>query len=393
MGTGMSATLERRDPPALAGHSVALEAFGELEAISRPGGQGRVHRPNEAPPELGPGPIVVKLYRRQPPADAALVLSEMAAWGDLLDPDERARLRAHAAWPLAVVTAGRAAVGIAMEDVGTRFSAPFLMPSGKRERVLLALEHLLGADDYLQLRGLDVRLDTTMRARVAERVSAALAFLHRRAIVVSDLAPSNLLVAFAGGWPEVCFIDCDSMVFRGRQALTSVETGDWNIPGGFGEPPGTRAADAYKLGLVVLRLFARSHDARAAGAHLRYVPVEVRDLLYRSLDADAVDRPPAGEWQRALGELLARGGLNERFPGPVPRRRGPLRRRRCDRPDPSRHGVRLPAPRPRRRAATGCAGRSRHCGSWSARWSCFWCCPGCSRPPSRPRAPARTAAA
>ena len=195
------------------------------------------------------------------------------------------------------------------------------MPSGRRERVLLTLEHLLGTDAYLQMRGLGVRLDTFTRAEVAERICDALAFLHRHAIVASDIAPNNLLVAFgAGDEPEVCFIDCDSMVFHGRQALASVQTGDWEIPAAFAESPGTRAADAYKLGLVVLRLFARSHDARAAGPHLQHVPAELRGLLARSLAADAVNRPPAGEWQRALRGALADGRLNERYPGP--RRRG-----------------------------------------------------------------------
>ena len=106
------------------------------------------------------------------------------------------------------------------------------------------------------------------------------------------------------------------MVFRGRGALPSVQTGDWDIP--FAEPPDTRAADAYKLGLLILRLFARSHDARAPAPHLRYVPVELRDLLYRSLGEAGVNRPTAGEWQRALHGLLADGGLDERYPGPTP---------------------------------------------------------------------------
>ncbi len=151
------------------------------------------------------------------------------------------------------------------------------MPSGRRESVLLTLEHLLGADDFLQMRGLGVRLDTFSRAEVAERICDALAFLHRHAIVASDIAPNNVLIAFgAGDEPEVCLIDCDSMVFHGRQALTSVQTGDWELPAAYGESPNTRAADAYKLGLVVLRLFARSHDARAAGPYRQYVPAELR---------------------------------------------------------------------------------------------------------------------
>ena len=108
------------------------------------------------------------------------------------------------------------------------------------------------------------------------------------------------------------------MAFRGRTALDIVQTGDWDVPASFGESPDTRAADAYKLGLVILRLFARSHDARALAPNLRYVPVELRDLLYRALGNRPVNRPAAGEWQRALRGLLADGRLNERYPGPAP---------------------------------------------------------------------------
>jgi hypothetical protein len=299
-----------------------VDEFGELVPISRFGGQGRVYRPSMVPAGLGAAPVVVKLYRRRPPTGAGQVLTEMVAWSHLLGDDERDALRSVAAWPLAVVRAGEGAAGIVMRDVNGRFAAPFVMPSGRRERVLLTLEHLLGTDSYLQMRGLGVRLDTFTRAEVAERICDALAFLHRHAIVASDIAPNNLLVAFgAGDEPEVCFIDCDSMVFHGRQALTSVQTGDWDIPESYGESPDTRAADAYKLGLIVLRLFARSHDARAAGPWVQHVPAELRGLLARSLAHDAVNRPPAGEWQRALRGALANGHLNERYPGPAPARR------------------------------------------------------------------------
>ncbi len=307
--------------PPLARHAVQIEAFGELAPISRLGGQGRVHRPAQTPPELGPGPVVVKLYRRPPSAAAAGVLGEMVAWSHSLAREERRALHGVTAWPLMIAYAGVRPVGIALPDVTRRFAAPFVMPSGRRERVLLALEHLLGEDGYLQLRGLDVKLDTRVRTEVAERVCGALGYLHRHAIVASDIAPSNLLVAFDAGEPSVCFIDCDSMVFQGRQALAPVETGDWNLPPGFAGFPPTRATDAYKLGLIVLRLFARSHDARELAPHLRHVPAELRGLLARALARDAINRPPAGEWQRALRQALTRGQLDTHYPGPAPRRR------------------------------------------------------------------------
>jgi hypothetical protein len=112
------------------------------------------------------------------------------------------------------------------------------------------------------------------------------------------------------------------MGFRGRSALTCVQTGDWDLPAAWDERSDTREADSYKLGLVILRLFARAHDARASAPYLRYVPVELRDLLYRSLSGAAAKRPAAGEWQRALQGLLADGRLDERYPGPAPAPRG-----------------------------------------------------------------------
>ncbi len=312
--TAVAVGIERRE-------AYALAEFGELTPVSRFGGQGRVYRPGVVPAGLDDRPLVVKVYRRAPPAGAESVLASMVAWRRSVPAAERMALERVAAWPLAIVRAGQVAAGVVMRDVSARFAAPFVMPSGRRERVLLTLEHLLGADDYLQLRGLGVRLDTFTRAEVAERICDALAFLHRHAVVASDIAPNNLLVAFGDAdEPAVCLIDCDSMVFHGRQALPSVQTGDWDIPPEFGESPSTRAADAYKLGLVVLRLFARSHDARSPAAHERFVPAELRGLVARALAPDAINRPPAGEWQRALRALMSDGRLSERYPGPVVRR-------------------------------------------------------------------------
>jgi len=222
------------------------------------------------------------------------------------------------------VTATDTLVGIAMRDLRARFEVPFTMPSGRRERVLLALEHLLGGDGYLRQRHLGVILDVRLRLWVAERIAAALAVLHRHAIVASDIAPSNVLVSFAGATPSVALIDCDSMVFRGRQALVPVETADWQMPAAFDEPPVTRAADAYKLGLVVLRLLARSHAERTLAPNTAHVPSELRPLLSRSLSADARNRPPAGEWVRALRVTLNDPDLVRRYPGPARARHVPV---------------------------------------------------------------------
>lgn len=330
---------------------VRLEVLGRLEAVGRPGGQGRVVRPEYVPRWLG-APAVVKLYRHPLDEDAVSALAEMIAWERALATPARDWLSWVSAWPLGIATSAGRPVGIAMRDLTSRFAVPFTMPSGRRERVLLALEHLLGADSYLERRGLAITLDTVLRARVAEGICHALGVLHAHGIVVGDLAPRNLLISISPSDASACFIDCDSMVVRGRQALASVETADWNMPPEFAERPLTRAADAYKLGLVVLRLFARSHDARDPAAHLRYVPVELRDLLYRALSRDAVNRPPPGEWRRALGTVSSSDGLSNL---PVPSRPPRIARqtstsRELTVPSPprQRRSVRSPSPpRPR----------------------------------------------
>ena len=350
-----------------AGEAVELAALGPLRAISRAGGQGRVHEVACTPPALGPTTVVAKLYRAAPPRHAADVLADMVAWSRRLDADERARLGELCGWPLATVTQQGELFGILMHDLRPRFEAPFQMPSGARAAVLLALEHLLGADDFLLQRGLDVRLDTRTRAEVLDRIASALAFLHRHAIVADDVSPNNVLVRFEHGVPEVCLIDCDSMSFRGRQALTAVETGDWNLPTSFAEPAHTRAADAYKLGLVALRLFARSHDARDPEPHLVHVPAELRGLLRRALAPDPPNRPPAGEWHRALREVLLGGELVRRYPGPVrsPRRPGGPPAGAAGRADDVRRpahrgpGVRIPAVAPAALAVPPLRARSR----------------------------------
>ena len=315
------------------GSRLRLADLGQLTAVGRPGGQGRVYRPGTPPPGT---PLVVKLYHRAPPAAAVAALSEMIAWRHGLAPADRARLDGLTAWPRAVVTAARdapgardtpgprdapgagdAAAGIAMPDFTARFTVPFVLPSGRLHPVLLSLEHLLGDDSYLLSRGLDVGLGTVMRLRVAQRISSAMAFLHDHGIVVSDVAPNNLLVSFGRRGPPIAFIDCDSMVFRGRQALPAVQTIDWQLPGDWHEGSDTRAADAYKLGLIVLRLLARSHDARAPAAYRRHLPAALREPLARALAPHPAGRPTPAEWARLLRMVSLAPGIGAAYPGPA----------------------------------------------------------------------------
>lgn len=335
--------------PAVEIPRIGVADLGALTPVGRAGGQGRVYRPARA---LGAVPVVVKLYRHAPAPEAVDVLGDMIAFSHQLPDPSRARLHRLTAWPLAIVTdAHDAPAGIVMRDLTARFTVPFIMPSGRRSDVLLSLEHLLGDDGYLSARGLDVALGTVLRLRVAERVCQALAFLHANGIVVGDIAPNNLLVSFGHLGPPVTFIDCDSMVFRGARALPGVETIDWQLPGAWFEPAGTRAADAYKLGLIVLRLLARSHDAREVAPHRRHIPVELREPLTRALGPDRGLRPAPADWQRTLAALGATPGVDALYPGPPARVRAqPVARPRPITPP------RPPAFQPRR-PATGAGPR------------------------------------
>ncbi|HTU80253.1 MAG TPA: hypothetical protein VMF09_16000 [Solirubrobacteraceae bacterium] len=354
------------------GVDVELSRLGALTPVSRAGGQGRVYAPSEGP-RLSSVPLVVKLYRTTRGPGCGARIGEMVAWGRGLAAEERRRLYRSCAWPLASVSSDGAFAGILMQDLRERFELPFVMPSGRVSPVMLALEHVLGPDDYLQQRGRPQRLDTRLRAAIAERIAAAFAFLHARDVVVSDVSPSNLLIALAGAGPEVALIDCDSMVFRGRQALPSVQTADWQIPASFGEQPLTRAADGYKLGLIVLRVFARASDARGLEDHRAHVPAQLHGMLERALSPAPASRPAAREWELALRGVRADEHLARRHPGPRPPLRSPARR--ASREAPGGYGAWRPragppgataAARPlRARGRTGARAGGLEGGSWS----------------------------
>ena len=305
---------------------------------------GRSSRPRRS----GPDPVVVKLYRRAPPRGASDVLADMVAWGRSLDPYERAWLHRITAWPLAVVYAGPGAAGIVMRDVTRRFAVPFVMPSGRRERVLLTLEHLLGADGYLELRGLGVRLDTARRAEVAERMSGGLAFLHRHGIAAGDIAPEqpagrvrrtvtrDLASSTAIRWRSGGRVLCRACrratgICRRRSASRPTPARPTHTSSGWSfcgcSPARTTRGCPSPICAMYRSKFAISSTARSATV--------------------AVNRPPAAEWQRALRGLLAEGSLNERYPGPAPAPRIPAARAGVP-PVPA--AAVAPAPTPARRA-------------------------------------------
>jgi hypothetical protein len=264
------------------------------------------------------GRAVVKVYDQYLDVAALNAIHRRTDWALRLPPDARAQLYRAACWPLAAVASNGRLAGIVMPDERERYAVGMTLPSGGHKQLLMSLEHLLVEDGYPERRfGLTV--DTRVRARIAEQMSASLAVLHRHAIVVSDFSHRNVLAQLIEPYP-VTVIDCDSMRFQGHSVLSQVETPDWEIPHAWGEDAITRAADSYKLGLAILRLFARDQTVRELQQAEAHVPLALRALLGAALGSDPRLRPSAGRWQGALREVLATP-LNSAYPGPKGRAR------------------------------------------------------------------------
>jgi hypothetical protein len=278
------------------------------------GGQGDVYASDATARELEwAGPTVVKIYQA-PLSSAALdAFDRRTQWALELSRKAREELYTAACWPLAAVEDKGALVGIVMSDERQRHEAQMTLPSKDIDTVLMRLEHVLSDDGYLQ-RCFGMTCDTRVRAVIAERLASSLAILHRHAIVASDISHSNVLVSLLEPY-AVTMIDCDSMVFRGESTLKQVETPDWEIPPAWSEPANTRGADAYKLGLAIMRLFARDQTTRDYRSAEPSVPTALRPLLRGAISREIAARPAAGRWQASLRDVLGTP-LSSDFPGP-----------------------------------------------------------------------------
>ncbi len=255
------------------------------------------------------GPLVAKLYRQPLGAGALDAFTQRVSWALSLAPTSKTELYRVAAWPLLVVAERGKLAGIVMPDQRARYAAPMRLPSGGTQTVLMSLEHVLMGDEYLERR-LGMQCDPVVRAAIGERLATALAILHRHSIVASDISQANVLVQIA----EICavtFIDCDSMTFRGSTVLKPLETPGWELPPQWNQSPTTRAADSYKLGLAILRLFACNQSERQLDSVKTAVPSSLHSVLEESLSDTPGARPAAGSWQIQLRLAMTK---------PMPRR-------------------------------------------------------------------------
>src|SRR6202012_357386 len=98
------------------------------------------------------------------------------------------------------------------------------------------------------------------------------------------------------------FIDCDAMRINGVSALPQMETPDWEVPAG--EELATIYSDAYKLGLLALRLGAGPHETKNLGHIPSATPALLRQIITDTLSKAPQQRPLPEAWSYVLGHAV-----------------------------------------------------------------------------------------
>jgi hypothetical protein len=223
------------------------------------------------------------------------VLEKLVSFPRQLGPEDSSWLHEHTAWPAVIVEDDDVVSGFLMRSVPAAYHFDFrTQTQGVRSR-LADVAFLLNADEYLMSAGLAVSDQDRLTMLMA--LAGTLSRLHSLDVVIGDLSPKNLL--FSPGASPGCFIiDCDTVRLHGETVLDQVDTPDWESPAG--EPKATVATDAYKFGLLAIRLFARDQSTRDVSA-LAAVSPELGRLAEDSLSDDPGQRPSPYSWLRVLG--------------------------------------------------------------------------------------------
>ncbi|WFE66200.1 hypothetical protein [Micromonospora sp. WMMD714] len=315
---------------------VSLSALGPRTRIGA-GGQGTVYALAEDPR------WVYKEYATRLVDDVDVTtLNRFVRLAAGAGPDADALL-GLAAWPTAVVRKEGVVRGFLMPRVPQRFHVRIQLPRGP-DTVLAQVQYLLNNDDYLRDRGLHI--DDRMRLELLRDTGEALTLLHRLGVCVGDLSPNNLLFSLDAR-PRCYFIDCDAMRLDGDSVLAQAETPEWHVPDADAEELATPATDAFKFGLLAVRLFAGDQQTRDPDAARRRLDRQLALLAGRSLDPAPDRRPAPQQWLDVLDRSIRRTPPTP--PGTPPAGREPPRQE-PSRPSPVRRIVPRPGavarPRP-----------------------------------------------
>ena len=284
--------------------------LGDLTLIGK-GGQGRVW----ATDSIRLNGAWSAAYKQYDPTvlgglDRA-ALAEMVAFVPHLPYDTGQWLCERAAWPAALVGEDGRVSGFLMRRIPPEFETRLPHRDGSWHSRPAGLQYLLNPDGYLAR--MAIPIDDRQRLLLLAHLAGTVAEFHRLGIVVGDLSPNNLLYHLADQ-PECFFIDCDAMRLAGRSVLRQTETPDWEVPAG--EVLATPASDAYKYGLMAIRLFARDQSSRDHTV-LGVASGELVALARRSQATDPARRPGPGEWIAALTAAAVTGSTKPPVPSPL----------------------------------------------------------------------------
>ncbi|WP_328341278.1 hypothetical protein [Micromonospora sp. NBC_00421] len=274
---------------------VSLSALGPRTRIGT-GGQGTVYALTEDPR------WVYKEYATRFVDDVDVTtLNRFVRLAAGAGPDAETLL-GLAAWPTAIVRKEGVVRGFLMPRVPDRFRVRIQLPRGP-DTVLAQVQYLLNSDDYLLDRGLHI--DDRLRLELLRDTGEALTLLHRLGVCVGDLSPNNLLFSLDSR-PRCYFIDCDAMRLHGDSVLAQAETPEWHVPDADAEELATPASDAYKFGLLAVRLFAGDQQTRDPEAARPRLDRQLVTLAGRSLDPAPHLRPAPQQWSDALERSMRR---------------------------------------------------------------------------------------
>ena len=302
----------RAPRPVKAAQVIGREKLGSLSKIGQ-GGQGVVYRAPNVKTKFAAS-MVYKEYKSA--ARAQIDFTALAAMPALVEESlsyaQAERLVSIAAWPCAIVEDAGTPTGFVMPAIPDEFLIPLTTVKGVSSATA-EFQHLLNHPSVLAARG--ITLDDVQRYTLLREVASGLAFLHRHGVCVGDISPKNLLFSLTPH-EAVYFIDCDAMRINGVSALPQVETPGWNVPAG--EELATIYSDAYKLGLLALRLVTGDHDT----TNPRHLPGDTAGQL-RQIITDTLSKPPQQRplpeaWTYVLGHAIEKAQLQQNNPAPAP---------------------------------------------------------------------------
>ena len=277
---------------------VDRDRLGTLGKVGQ-GGQGVVYQAPNGRTKFASS-IVYKEYKADTLAEIDFVaLAAMPALVETsLLPEDAEHLISLAAWPCAIVETNGAPTGFVMPAIPERFFLPITTVKGV-EQAPAEFQHLLNEPEFVVARG--IGLNDGQRYALLREIASALTFLHRHDICVGDISPKNLLFSLAPA-PAVYFVDCDTMRVKGVSALPQVETPGWEVPAG--EELATVYSDAYKLGLLALRLLVGDQDIKDPQPLPPTTPKLLRRIITDTLEQRPPLRPLPQAWTYVLEDLV-----------------------------------------------------------------------------------------